>query len=105
MISATVTAAMAGNPTAMSRGAATAAGVPNPAAPSMKAPNIQAMIMAWMRRSGVISMNPLRMVATAPLFVRVFNMSSAPKTIQRMAAQMVTPWTMEAAMTTPETFQ
>ena len=41
-------AAMAGKPRASSRGAA---GVPKPAAPSMNAPNMKPMMMAWRRRS------------------------------------------------------
>jgi len=46
MIKVTITAAMAGKPMATSIGAATAAGVPKPAEPSMKEPNRKAMIMA-----------------------------------------------------------
>jgi len=44
MINDTITAAIAGNPMATSRGAATAAGVPNPAEASIKAPKRKAMI-------------------------------------------------------------
>ena len=52
MISVTSTAAMAGKPMATSSGAAMAAGVPNPDAPSISDPNNQAMMIACTRRSG-----------------------------------------------------
>ncbi len=48
-----MTAAMAGNPRASRSGATTAAGVPKPDAPSMKEPKSQAMMMAWIRGSGL----------------------------------------------------
>ena len=41
-----MTAASGGKPSTTSNGPATAAGVPNPDAPSIKAPNVQAIIMA-----------------------------------------------------------
>ncbi len=53
MINPHMTAAMAGKPSASSRGAATAAGVPKPEAPSMNDPNSHAMMIAWTRRSGL----------------------------------------------------
>ena len=40
-----ITAAIAGKPNPTNRGTATAAGVPNPAEPSMKDPNNQAIMM------------------------------------------------------------
>jgi hypothetical protein len=66
MISPHMTAAMAGKPSASSSGAATAAGVPKPDAPSMKEPNSQAMITAWTRRSGLMRVKPARIDAMAP---------------------------------------
>ena len=45
-INATVAAARGGNPRLTKSGAASAAGVPKPAAPSINEPNIQQMIMA-----------------------------------------------------------
>ena len=50
-----ITAPAAGKPMATMRGAATAAGVPNPAAPSMKDPNSQAMMTTCTRRSSLMS--------------------------------------------------
>ena len=52
MIRPTMTAAIAGKPSASSSGATTAAGVPKPEAPSMKEPNSQPMMIACTRRSG-----------------------------------------------------
>ena len=46
-----ITALAAGKPIATIRGAATAAGAPNPAAPSMNEPKSQAMITNCTRRS------------------------------------------------------
>jgi len=45
-MSATITAARAGNPSESNNGAVRAAGVPNPAAPSIKLPKNHVMIMA-----------------------------------------------------------
>ena len=39
----------------------------------------------------------------APLLVSVLSISSAPKTIHRMATQIAIPWMMDAAMMVPET--
>ena len=76
-----MTAAMAGKPIASSSGAATAAGVPNPDAPSIIDPNIHAMMIAWMRRSGEMSMNPRRIVRIAPDSCTVYNSRIAPNTM------------------------
>ena len=46
MINVHMTAASAGKPRARSKGPATAAGVPKPDAPSIKAPNIHATMMS-----------------------------------------------------------
>ncbi len=54
IIKPSITAAIAGKPNATINGAAMAAGVPNPAAPSMNEPNNQAMMSAWTRRSSLI---------------------------------------------------
>ena len=54
MIMPAVTAAIPGKPNPTSNGTATAAGVPNPADPSMNEPNNQAMMMTCTRRSGVM---------------------------------------------------
>jgi len=81
MISPHMTAAMAGKPRARSRGAATAAGVPNPEAPSMNDPNSQAMMIACTRRSGLTRVNAARMLDIAPDAVIVASRSRAPKTM------------------------
>ena len=59
-----ITAPRAGNPIATSSGAAMAAGVPKPEAPSIKQPNSQARMRAWTRRSGLILVKPARIVET-----------------------------------------
>ncbi len=79
MTSPTITAAMAGKPRASISGATTAAGVPKPEAPSMKLPKSQPMMIAWIRRSGVMSVKVARIVAMAPLPLRVASRSRAPK--------------------------
>ena len=53
-----ITAVIAGNPSATSNGAVIAAGVPNPDAPSIKLPKSQLMMTSCTRRSGVIVANP-----------------------------------------------
>ena len=73
------TAASGGKPSPTRSGTVTAAGVPNPAEPSMNAPKSQAISRTWMRRSGVMPVNPRRITANAPLSWRVWSSSSAPK--------------------------
>ena len=55
-----MTAAIAGKPRPTRSGTATAAGVPNPAEPSMNAPNNHAMMMTCTRRSPEMFVNPRR---------------------------------------------
>ena len=98
MISVHITAASAGKPSARSRGPATAAGVPNPDAPSMKAPNIQATMISWTRRSRETFMKPRRIAAAAPLSERVCRSRMAPKMIHRSETAMMAP-RIEAAAT------
>ena len=81
MISVTRTAAMAGKPIATSSGAAMAAGVPKPEAPSISDPNSQAMMMACTRRSGEILVKPLRIDLMPPLSSSVYSIRIAPKMI------------------------
>ena len=103
MIMPAVTAAMPGNPRPTSSGTATAAGVPNPAEPSMKAPNSQAMMITCTRRSGVMSVNPCRMVLMAPLSCRVFNSRIAPKMMYSSVNAITSPLTVAAATCRPGT--
>ncbi len=90
------TAAMAGKPMATSRGAAIAAGVPKPEAPSMKQPNSQAMMMAWMRRSGLMVVKPARMAVMPPECFKVFSSRMAPKMIHNRPRVITRPCSVEA---------
>jgi hypothetical protein len=96
-ISATITAARAGNPRDSSRGAARAAGVPNPAAPSMNPPNNQAMMMACTRRSAEMFIKPLLMASMAPLSRKVKSTRRAPNTMLRILKAITRPFTVAAA--------
>lgn len=97
MIMPNITAASAGNPTATISGPATAAGVPKPEAPSMKQPNSQAIRITWMRRSGLMRANPLRMPAMPPECLSVLSSSSAPKMIHSTCTAMISPSSVAAA--------
>ena len=81
MMRPTITAAAAGKPRAINRGAVTAAGVPKPDAPSMKLPNSHPTTIAWMRRSRLRPVSESRIVRTAPLRVMVDRRRRAPKTM------------------------
>ena len=67
----TTAAHRGGKPRPSSRGAAKAAGVPKPAAPSMKAANMKPMMMVCRRLSGLILLMPAWMVSMAPLYCMV----------------------------------
>lgn len=82
---------------ATSSGAAMAAGVPKPEAPSMKQPNSQAMMMAWMRRSGLMVAKPARIAVMPPECLRVFSSRIAPKMIHSTPTVMIRPCTVEAS--------
>ncbi len=90
------TAANAGKPSATISGAATAAGVPKPEAPSMKQPNSQATISTWTRRSGLMLEKPRRIELIPPECFSVLSSRIAPKMIQRIAAVRIRPWKVEA---------
>ena len=94
------TAAIAGKPRANKSGATTAAGVPKPAAPSMKEPKSHAMMMTCTRRSGEMAMKPERIVSIAPDRVIVARSRSAPKTIHSRPIATRMPWTTEAPIVT-----
>ena len=91
------TAAIAGKPIATSSGAAIAAGVPKPDAPSMKHPNSHAMMIAWIRRSGLIVANPARMAEMPPEYLSVFSSRIAPKMIHSTPMVITRPWRVEAS--------
>ncbi len=82
---------------ATSSGAAMAAGVPKPEAPSMKQPNSQAMMMAWMRRSGLMVVKPARMAVIPPECLRVFSSRIAPKMIHSRPRVISRPCRVEAS--------
>ena len=86
-----ITAARAGKPNATISGAAMAAGVPKPDAPSIKAPKSQAMITTCTRRSELIPAKPLRMAVTAPECLSVLSSKIAPKMMKRMSKVMKRP--------------
>ncbi|MNC18528.1 hypothetical protein D3C75_664300 [compost metagenome] len=92
-----ITAASAGKPMATSSGAAMAAGVPKPEAPSMKQPNSQAMMIAWMRRSGLMVAKPARIAVMPPECLRVLSSRMAPKMIHSTPMVMIRPCTVEAS--------
>ncbi len=92
-----MTAAMAGKPRATSRGAAMAAGVPKPEAPSMKEPKSQAMMTTWTRRSLLMLAKPRRIAVIAPEYFNVLSSRIAPKTMKRISKVIASPWMVEAA--------
>ena len=91
MISVVITAASAGKPSESSSGAATAAGVPKPEAPSMNEPNSQATIITCTRRSRETSVKPRRIVAAAPLSRSVNSSTIAPKMIHSSVDAITIP--------------
>ena len=93
-----MTAVMAGKPSATSNGAVIAAGVPNPDAPSMKLPKSQLMMMTWTLRSGVIFAKPARIAAMAPECFNVLSNRIAAKMMNRISNEMKSPWIDAAAI-------
>ncbi|AMD00912.1 hypothetical protein LOKO_01844 [Halomonas chromatireducens] len=96
IIMPTTTAARAGKPRATINGAATAAGVPKPEAPSMKQPNSQATMMACTRRSGLMPEKPLRMAVMPPECFMALSSRMAPKMIHRIETVRIKPCNEEA---------
>ena len=86
-----ITAVIAGNPSATSNGAVIAAGVPNPDAPSIKLPKSQLMMTSCTRRSGVIVANPARIAVIAPECFSVLSRSIAAKMMKRISNVMNSP--------------
>jgi len=105
MIKETITAAMAGKPMATSSGAATAAGVPNPADASIKEPKRKAMMMACTRRSGEMRNILPRIAKIAPLSSCRFKSRIAPRTIYRIEAAVMRPSREAAAIWRNGAFQ
>ncbi len=96
-ISAATTAASAGKPSASSRGATTAAGVPNPATPSMNVARKKPSRITCTRRSSLIVANPALIRSTAPERISVYSNTSAPKTIHSISMADITPLKLAAA--------
>ncbi len=63
----------------------------------MKQPNSHAIRIAWMRRSGVMRVKPLRMLAMPPECLSVLSSSSAPKMIHSTCTVMMRPSIVAAA--------
>ena len=97
MIIPATTAAMAGNPRPTSKGTATAAGVPNPADPSINEPNNHAIMIACILRSGEMEVKPSRIDRIAPLSCRVFKRRMAPKMMYSKVNATISPLTVAAA--------
>ena len=98
-----MTAPAAGKPIATMSGAATAAGVPNPAAPSMKDPNSHAMMMIWTRRSSLMLRKLRRIAETPPDCSRVLSSRIAPKMMTSRSKVRNSPCTEDAATRTGAT--
>jgi hypothetical protein len=95
-MSESMTAASAGKPSDKRSGAAKAAGVPKPAAPSIKPPKNQAIIITCILRSGLIFVNPSLITASAPLSRSVKRSARAPNTISNISNVMTRPFSEEA---------
>ncbi len=96
-----MTAVAAGNPSATSRGAATAAGVPNPAAPSMNEPNSHATMTTWTRRSSLMPLKLRRIAPTPPDRSRVCSSRMAPKMMKSRSKLRKRPCTEAATIRNP----
>ena len=90
-------AAIGGKPRPMSKGAAIAAGVPKPAAPSMNALKAKPMMTSWMRASSVMPLNMPWMRCIAPAAFSMFMRRIAPKMMSRVSMEPRKPATENAA--------
>ena len=91
-----MTAASVGNPIATIKGAAMAAGVPKPDAPSIKHPKSHAIRITWTRLSLLILLKFCRIVFIAPEYLSVLRSINAPKIIHRILIVIIRPWRVEA---------
>src|SRR5512133_3615812 len=96
-MSATITAARAGNPSDNNKGATSAAGTPNPAAPSTNPPNNQAIIIVCTLLSGEIVEKPWLITSNAPLSFKVKSSVNAPNTISMIFNITTTPLSPDAS--------
>ncbi len=81
---------------ATNKGAAMAAGVPKPEAPSINDPKSHAMIITCTRLSGLMLLKPCRITAMAPECLSVFKSKIAPKIIHKTAMVISKPWMVDA---------
>ena len=93
-LSAITTAATGGKPRLIIRGAANAAGVPKPAAPSIKDTNKNPTITACTRASGLIERKPLLMATIPPDIFSVFITKTAPKMMISTSMELKNPATV-----------
>ena len=93
-----IAAAIGGKPKPMSSGAAIAAGVPKPAAPSMKALNAKPTMTSWMRASSVMPLNMPWMRCMAPALSSMFISRIAPKMMRSVSIEPRKPATEYAAI-------
>ena len=91
-------AAIGGKPRPMRSGAAMAAGVPKPAAPSMKALNAKPMMTSWMRASSVMPLNMPSMRRMAPASFSMFMRRMAPKMMRSVSMEPKKPVIVYEAM-------
>ena len=80
-------AAIGGAPRPITSGAQMAAGVPKPAAPSMKAAKAKPTITSWMRASSVMPLNMASMRRMAPASFSMFIRRIAPKMISNVSME------------------
>ena len=91
IIKPNTTAASGGNPIATINGAAIAAGVPKPDAPSIKLPNNHAIKITCTLLSELKDEKPFRIVFIAPEYFNVFKSIIAPKIIHKILTVMMRP--------------
>jgi hypothetical protein len=86
-------------------GAAKAAGVPNPAAPSTKLLNIHPIMIAWMRRSPDMLVKEWLITDMAPDCFNEFKSSIAPKIVTSTSKPFNAPNAEYAAVALKDIFQ
>jgi hypothetical protein len=94
-----------GKPIPTISGVTSAAGVPYPADPSIKAPKSQAIIMAWILRSGDILEKPAFITGISPVFSSILSRSIAPNIIKSISSDFRAPSRLNEANTLKSIFQ
>ncbi len=90
-IKAKTAAAKGGKPNTISKGAAKAAGVPKPAAPSINATKNTPIIISCTLLSSDIALKPLLISPIAPEYFMVFKIKIAPKIIIKISKDLKNP--------------